>query len=403
MPSFRVHGGAASVRHHLDGEAAKETLSGTLCDAVKTGIDGVFQELADRAKRNAEEDCASLLAEAKMAASELTAVAKEEASSLLRQAQEARAAAGEETAEMKTEIQRERRAIEHEKAAMKKAHTFQTNKIILDVGGHKFATSRQTLTSIPDTYFASLFSGRFELAPDAEGAYFIDRDGEHFRHILNFLRDFRSFKLSSDLSEGQKDELAVEVAFYTMLDHMMPFHAQERVGQALLQRACLAGTKCELQTAMAQSRVLTFDIGSTTPFLSDEFQDLRFVITDRVLNESPVWAAKGGKWFMYRDMRGHMMISDDTACIAGSHKGYLYNTMKTAFPSFSSVAPTDLPSNKWKSNAYTTLKSQYASAKRAVPGDLWVLVPDIRITTVYGLDDGDPAMVAALQQLAKLA
>jgi hypothetical protein len=187
------------------------------------------------------------------------------------------------------------------------------------------------------------------------------------------------------------------VAFYTMLDHMMPFHAQERVGQALLQRACLAGTKCELQTAMAQSRVLTFDIGSTTPFLSDEFQDLRFVITDRVLNESPVWAAKGGKWFMYRSMGGHMMIGRDTACVAGSDRGHLYNTMKTAAPS---MAPTDLPSKKWKSTAYATLKSQYASAEHDVPGDSdsWVLVPDIRITTVYGLDDGDPAMVAALQQ-----
>jgi hypothetical protein len=35
--------------------------------------------------------------------------------------------------------------------------------------------------SVPDTYFASLFSGRFALTPNAEGAYFIDRDGAQFR------------------------------------------------------------------------------------------------------------------------------------------------------------------------------------------------------------------------------
>ena len=90
---------------------------------------------------------------------------------------------------MKRKVQEERAALEAEKAAMEKAHTFQNNKICLNVGGHRFETSRRTLTSIPDTYLSSLFSGRFELATDADGAYFIERDGSHFRHVLNFLRD----------------------------------------------------------------------------------------------------------------------------------------------------------------------------------------------------------------------
>ena len=59
----------------------------------------------------------------------------------------------------------------------------------LTVGGHKFTTSLPTLTSVADTYLASIFSGRFPLAPNAEGAYFIDRNGDHFRHILSYLRD----------------------------------------------------------------------------------------------------------------------------------------------------------------------------------------------------------------------
>ena len=58
----------------------------------------------------------------------------------------------------------------------------------------------------------SCFSGRFPLAPDDKGRYFIDRDGTHFRHILNnHLRDPGSFKLGRALAlEGDaRAELAV--------------------------------------------------------------------------------------------------------------------------------------------------------------------------------------------------
>ena len=94
----------------------------------------------------------------------------------------------------------------------------------------------------------------------------------------------------------------MEAEFYGLLDRMMPYHAQELIGRALLRRACLGGTETELRTAVAQTRGLVFEMGSTTPFLTDEFQDLRWVITDRVVNGSPVWAAGGGVLFMYRNV-----------------------------------------------------------------------------------------------------
>jgi len=228
------------------------------------------------------------------------------------------------------DLKRDRAALEDEKTSMEKAHTFQTSKILLDVGGHKFSTSRTTLTSVPDTYLASLFSGRFELTTDAEGVYFIDRDGRHFHHILNCLRDFGRFELSSDVTEEQRKELAVEVEFYGLLDRMMPYHAQELIGRALLRRACLGGTKIELQMAVAQTRGLVFEMGSTTPFLKKDFQDLQWVITDRVVNGSPVWAAEGSTLFMYRSVRDVTAISGDEDCAMGRDNYYMLNEQKTA-------------------------------------------------------------------------
>ena len=54
--------------------------------------------------------------------------------------------------------------------------------IKLNVGGQIFKTSIETLLKDPDSMFASMFSERFAVQPDKEdGAYFIDRDGTHFR------------------------------------------------------------------------------------------------------------------------------------------------------------------------------------------------------------------------------
>ena len=36
---------------------------------------------------------------------------------------------------------------------------------------------------------AAMFSGKFEMKPAEDGAFFIDRDGTHFRFILNYLRN----------------------------------------------------------------------------------------------------------------------------------------------------------------------------------------------------------------------
>ena len=60
----------------------------------------------------------------------------------------------------------------------------------LDVGGKQFTTSLSTLTSVPGSKIFDLFTGRLATVLDMKtNSYFIDRDGELFRFVLQFLRD----------------------------------------------------------------------------------------------------------------------------------------------------------------------------------------------------------------------
>ncbi len=62
--------------------------------------------------------------------------------------------------------------------------------IRLNIGGIKFATTLGTICKFPDSMLAAMFGGSFgPPLVDEEGYFFIDRDGSHFRFILNFLRD----------------------------------------------------------------------------------------------------------------------------------------------------------------------------------------------------------------------
>lgn len=61
--------------------------------------------------------------------------------------------------------------------------------VTLSVGGTEYQTTLSTLTKNPESMLAAMFSGRHGLSKDAKGRHFIDRDGELFRFVLNFLRD----------------------------------------------------------------------------------------------------------------------------------------------------------------------------------------------------------------------
>ena len=117
-------------------------------------------------------------------------------------------------------LRQEQEAIDSMSKKLEHVHFSSTVK--LNVGGHYFATSVQTLTKDPNSMLAAMFSGKFEMKPSEDGSFFIDRDGTHFRFILNYLRNGELI-----LPEGATflKELEAEAKFYQIqgiLDELKP-------------------------------------------------------------------------------------------------------------------------------------------------------------------------------------
>lgn len=61
----------------------------------------------------------------------------------------------------------------------------------LNVGGHLFSTTLGSLRKHQDSKLAELFGSAAKVCTDAQGRFFIDRDGSHFGAVLEFLRSER--------------------------------------------------------------------------------------------------------------------------------------------------------------------------------------------------------------------
>jgi hypothetical protein len=115
-------------------------------------------------------------------------------------------------------IGEEKQSWEEEKKNIARTYHFENNEIKLDIGGQHFTTTLTTLRRFPDTMIGAMFSGRHDLKKNEAGAYFIDRDWTHFRHILNFLRSPERFQLN--LENDFAKELEIEAEFYGLADRM---------------------------------------------------------------------------------------------------------------------------------------------------------------------------------------
>lgn len=102
--------------------------------------------------------------------------------------------------------------------------------ILLNVGGVRYTTLLETLTRVPGSMLATMFDGldaeedtrdqadggRFALPKDPTGAFIIDRDGQSFRHVLNFLRHDGPSPCPLPQSIEDRTILAVEAEYYML-------------------------------------------------------------------------------------------------------------------------------------------------------------------------------------------
>ena len=118
------------------------------------------------------------------------------------------------------EVQKEKEAFDS--VAKKLEHVNFASTVKLNVGGQLFSTSLQTLKKDPGSMLHAMFSGRFDTKPAEDGTYFIDRDGTHFRYILNYLRTGRLLVPEDQLVQK---ELLEEAEFYQIrgiIDELCP-------------------------------------------------------------------------------------------------------------------------------------------------------------------------------------
>ncbi|KAJ1443396.1 BTB/POZ protein [Ochromonadaceae sp. CCMP2298] len=112
----------------------------------------------------------------------------------------------------------EKQQWEAEKAALAGVQHFES-VLNLNVGGVRYTTSLTTLRRFPDSMIGCMFSGRHALSKGEDGYFFIDRDGTHFRHILNFLRSPEGNKVVG-VADAEKEELRRECDYYG-IDQLM--------------------------------------------------------------------------------------------------------------------------------------------------------------------------------------
>jgi N-acetylneuraminic acid mutarotase len=86
-------------------------------------------------------------------------------------------------------VEARRAELTREVATMHKHMEAQEGRVELNIGGYHFHTSVQALRRVPHTFFDAYFSGRYAQDVCVDGSIFVDRDGEHFGHVLEYMRD----------------------------------------------------------------------------------------------------------------------------------------------------------------------------------------------------------------------
>jgi hypothetical protein len=113
-----------------------------------------------------------------------------------------------------------RRAELHREVATMHKHKEAQEGHVLNIGGYRYETSVQTLRRLPHTFFDAYSSGRHAQEVCADGSIFIDRDGEHFGQVLQYLRD-------GVVSVAEEDASELDVSLFRWLKREFGFYCIE--------------------------------------------------------------------------------------------------------------------------------------------------------------------------------
>ena len=84
------------------------------------------------------------------------------------------------------------------------------DRVILNVGGQMFHTTMETLAHGESSMLSAMVSGHWkESSPTPSDEIFIDRDGTHFRYILNY---YRGGAVLYDFANSQTDPVSQAAA-----------------------------------------------------------------------------------------------------------------------------------------------------------------------------------------------
>jgi len=138
-----------------------------------------------------------------------------------------------ETAEGRRALESDRVSFAAKKAGVGGMVVRPAERVLLNVGGKHFETTRRTLTAAltvaPDSLLGAMFNGRHKgrLQPNGEGRIFIDRNGAMFEYILDFLRGYSTgdknaaFAIRA-LSETQMVVMRHELDYYGLESAVFP-------------------------------------------------------------------------------------------------------------------------------------------------------------------------------------
>jgi hypothetical protein len=296
-------------------------------------------------------------------------------------------------------VETEREVLEKEKRAMEGVQQFQGSKVMLDVGGHKMSTTKQTLTSIENTFFASMFSGRFILEPDEDGYYFIDRDGKHFRHILNFLRGPSKFS-HTEMSRKDQEELVVEADYYQLKDQMFPNWYLEDIGLKHLRRSLAAFNNGEMSFKDFASNVICASLLSIEiecKDINEKFQGC-FMISEDVVSARPVWKMKASSDGMelllyFISASNTFLISDEDTSTSPQPRGFLHSSSAIELEG-AEVTPTQ-GKLTWSGSAFARRVKVVDEGGVDEDGNVWSKLSNMVVKAACSLPDSLPLLERA--------